>query len=144
MKKPLFKCRVWHPSDAESLAKHANNIKIWKNVRDFFPHPYTLEDALFYINIVKDEKKPLNFAIAVDDQAVGGIGLVPGQDVERLNAEIGYWLGEEFWGQGIMTAAVKEMVGYTFENLDFVRLHTHVFEYNIPSMHVLEKVGFTK
>lgn len=85
-----------------------------------------------------------NFAIDIDGKAVGGVGFVMGSDVERISAEIGYWLGEQYWGRGIMTSAVQEAVKYAFETLPIMRIYAGVFEYNIPSMKVLEKAGFKK
>ena len=97
--------RSWRTSDAESLLRHANNRNIWLNLRDAFPHPYTKHDARAYIRSVRDRSPETTFAIAVDDEAVGSIGFVLRSDVERVSAEIGYWLAEPFWGRGIATEA---------------------------------------
>ncbi|MFY0022190.1 GNAT family protein, partial [Acinetobacter baumannii] len=59
-----------------------------------------------------------------------------------MSAEIGYWLAEPFWGQGIATEAVRQLVEYTFYYFDIVRLYAEVFETNKASMRVLEKNGF--
>ncbi len=139
----LEKClvREWRVTDAESLAKHANNRKIWLNLRNSFPHPYTLEHAHQWIEIAQ-EQPHFHFAIVVNDQAVGGIGLIVGSDVYSLSAEIGYWLSEQHWGQGIVCQAVKALVKYGFENLELLRIWAEVFEGNMGSMRVLEKAGF--
>lgn len=138
---PNFKLRPWQRGDEQSLAENANNPKIWNNVRDYFPSPYTLTDAYEWINFVQNEK--CNFAIEVNGRAVGGIGVIFQKDVARRNAEIGYWLGEAYWGRGIATAAVAEMVTYVFEHYpDIHRIYAGVFQYNTASMRVLEKVGF--
>lgn len=138
--KTAFELRQWQRGDEASLAKQANNINIWNNVRDYFPHPYTIKHAFEWVNLV--EKDPNNFAIVVNNEAVGGVALVTQQDIYRKNAEIGYWLGEAFWGYGIMTEAVKRVVGYGFQNLDIHRIYAGIFEYNAASAKVLSKAGF--
>ena len=136
--------RPWRKGDEKQIPRHANNKKIWDNLRDFFPHPYTTMDAILWIAKQLKANPPLNLAIEIEGEAVGGIGLIPGHDVERFNAEIGYWLGEAFWGRGIMAEAVQAMVHYGFEELGFVRISAGVFEQNLSSMRVLEKAGFSK
>lgn len=137
-----FTIRNWQPGDEASLVQHANNRKIWRNVRDRFPHPYTLEDAVWWIDFAGSEDPAVNFAIAVDGAAVGGIGLILRDDVYRLSAEIGYWLGEEFWGRGIASAAVRALSDYAFTSFKLCRIYAEVFEWNPASMRVLEKAGF--
>lgn len=139
-----YAIRPWRRDDNVSLAGNANNIKIWNNVRDYFPNPYSIRDADDYINLVSAVSVPLNFAIEIAGKAVGGIGFVPGSDVERLNAEIGYWLGEKYWNRGIMSSVVRDSADYIFANSDFIRLFAPVFEFNSASMRVLEKAGFNK
>ncbi|MDR0363876.1 MAG: GNAT family N-acetyltransferase [Bacteroidales bacterium] len=140
-----FVLRKWRLEDAESLAEQANNIKIWNNVRDYFPHPYSLQDGKEYIGMVLSQSNPaVNLAIAVEGKAVGGVGMVIFNDVERVTAEIGYWLGERYWGRGIMTGAVKQMSQYVFQNFDVIKLFAPVFEFNTASMRVLEKAGYQK
>jgi [ribosomal protein S5]-alanine N-acetyltransferase len=135
------KLREWRMSDIPSLVKYADNRKIWLNLRDVFPHPYTSEDAIWWIEHANN-KPGTNFAIVLHDEAIGGIGLIPQQDVYRRSAELGYWLGEPFWGKGIMTAAVAAITAYTLDNFELVRLFATVFEWNRPSVRVLEKNGF--
>jgi ribosomal-protein-alanine N-acetyltransferase len=137
-----FRLRPWQPGDEESLACHANNPKIWRNVRDRFPHPYTRADAEAWIAIASTDTPLTNFAIAVDGAAVGGIGVMLQEDVSRKSAEIGYWLGEAYWGRGIVTAAVRAMTDYAFATFDLCRLYANVFEWNPASMRVLEKAGY--
>ncbi len=137
-----FNLRRWQKGDEASLAKYANNYHIWRNVRDAFPHPYTFDDAHHWISMCEAEKQPTVFAIEINGEAVGGVGIVPQKDVFRKNAEIGYWLGEPFWGKGIVTEAVKEISEYAFKHFDIHRLYAGVFEYNPASMRVLEKAGF--
>jgi RimJ/RimL family protein N-acetyltransferase len=94
--------RPWRPGDAESLARHANNRKIWLAVRDLFPHPYTIKDAHEFLQRAISEQPEMKFCVEIDDAAVGGIGVHPGQDVYRYTATVGYWLGEQFWGRGVI------------------------------------------
>jgi RimJ/RimL family protein N-acetyltransferase len=145
MELKLRKCtlRPWRRGDEESLVHHANSYNIWRNVRDRFPHPYTLEDAAWWIEHSSSEFPPSNFAIVVDGEAVGGIGLVFGEDIHRRSAEIGYWLSEEYWGRGIVADAVRGITGWAFETFDICRIWAGVLEQNPASMRVLEKAGFT-
>ena len=134
--------RAWKPGDEPSLVRHANSRTIWRNLRDAFPHPYTLVDAKRWIEVANPTTAVVNFAIVVDSAAVGGIGLVLKEDVFRRSAEIGYWLGEEFWGRGIVTEAVRAVTDYAFERFDLCRVYAGVFEWNPASMRVLEKAGY--
>lgn len=134
--------RPWLPGDEESLVRYSNNRKVWRNLRDAFPHPYSLEDAKHWIQIANPALPITNFAIVVEGAAVGGIGLVLKDDVFRRSAEIGYWLGEEFWGRGIVTEAVRTVTEYAFATFDLCRVYAGVFEWNPASMRVLEKAGY--
>lgn len=98
-KQENFKLREWKLTDFTALVKHINNIKMWNNVRDGLPHPYTILDADNYIRMVQAQPYIQNFAIEVEGEAVGGVGIVPLTDVERLSAEVGYWLGESYWNR---------------------------------------------
>lgn len=141
---PNFTLRPFRDGDQASLVANANNIKIFNNIRDNFPHPYTCEDANWWINAQKETDKPtICLAIDINGDIVGAIGIILGSDIHRLTAEMGYWLGENYWGKGIVSEAVKQMVDYVFKNFpDLIRLWAAVFEYNKPSMRVLEKAGF--
>jgi len=136
--------RSWRAGDEASLAEHANNRKIWLNLRDVFPHPYTLEDAANWVRFASTEKPELSYAIDVDGNAVGGIGLTRLPDVERCTADIAYWLGEKFWGRGIATRVVAAVSDYAFATLDIARLEGWVFAWNPGSMRVLEKCGYVR
>jgi RimJ/RimL family protein N-acetyltransferase len=137
-----FIIRDWLPGDEESIAMHANNRKIWRNLRDAFPSPYTLEDANQWIRSATQENPRTSFAIVIDGAAVGGIGLIFKDDIFRRSAEIGYWLSEQFWGRGIATDALKAMTEYAFQHFDLCRIWASVFEWNPASMRVLEKAGY--
>ncbi|MCO4293013.1 GNAT family N-acetyltransferase [Solitalea sp. MAHUQ-68] len=134
--------RPWQKDDAKSLAENANSKAVWDNVRDYFPHPYTLKDAEEWIAKNEGVDPPTNMAIVVDGYAVGGIGIFLKEDTSRINAEIGYWLGESFWNRNIMSEAVDAFVDYAFDNFNIIRIYAEVFERNQASMKVLEKAGF--
>lgn len=135
--------RPWQAGDEDSLVLHGHNFKIWLNLRDSFPHPYTRPDAQNWVRIANTIPNNLNLAIEVNGSAVGGIGLVFRTDVYRRSAEIGYWLGEVFWNQGIATDAVKSLSAYVLQNYDICRLYAGVFAHNKASGRVLEKAGYT-
>ena len=135
--------RPWRLDDAESLAKHANNRKVWLGLRDLFPHPYTIDDAHEFLQKKITEQSATIFCVEIDGAAVGGIGIHPGQDVHRHTATLGYWLAEEFWGRGIMTEAVTTVTDFCFENFPLRRISAEVFANNPASARVLEKAGFS-
>ena len=137
-----FVIRDWRPEDKSSLVKYANNRNIWINLRDRFPHPYTFSDAEQWIREATEVTTVTHFAVVLEGSAIGGIGLELNTDVFRKSAEIGYWLGEPFWGRGIATEAVRAMTDYGFSNFDLCRIYAGVFEWNPASMRVLEKAGY--
>ena len=130
------------PGDAVTLAAHANDRDVWLNLRDRFPHPYALADAEAWIAATSAQTPQSSFGIIVDGQAAGGISLMPGQDIERVSAEIGYWLGRPFWGRGIMTDAVRAATLYAFTGLKLRRVFAIPFAHNVASCRVLEKSGY--
>lgn len=139
-----FLIRDWRPEDAPSVARYANNRKIWVNLRDAFPYPYGLQDAQFFIAQVMDSEPTTVFAIASASEAVGSIGLLLGRDVHRYTAEIGYWLGEPFWGKGIMTRAVKALTHHGIHAWNLQRIYAEPYMTNLASVRVLEKAGFQR
>ena len=136
--------REFRRGDEEELAEQANNIKIFNNVRDLFPHPYTLAEAEKWIKYNSGIDPPENMAIIVDGRVAGGIGMKRMEDVYRKTVEIGYFLGESYWGKGIMTQVVRLYVDYMFKTFDINRIIAPVFDFNIGSQRVLEKAGFRK
>jgi ribosomal-protein-alanine N-acetyltransferase len=125
-----------------SLVEQANNREIWINLRDRFPHPYTRADGQSFIKLARRMEPETFFAIAVDDLAVGGIGFVMQVDVERISAEVGYWLGESFWGRGIVTEALVAVTHHAIERHGLTRLFALPFAHNVGSCRVLEKAGY--
>jgi len=134
--------RSWEWRVREAIVRHANNRSVWINLRDRFPHPYTHADARNWLDTVVGISPETNFAIAVEGEAVGGIGFTVQHDVAHRSAEIGYWLGEDFWGRGIATEALIAVTDYAFANYDLCRLYAHVFDWNPASVRVLEKAGY--
>ncbi len=128
--------------DATDLAVAANNSNVARYLRNVFPHPYTLQDAIDYINYITDNSDELTYGIIVDETACGCISAKFRSDVYSKSCELGYWLGEKHWGQGIMTAAAKEFCSFIFANYDIHRIDAEIFADNIGSRKVLEKVGF--
>ena len=144
MKLTLRTCEVrsWHPRDLGSLVTHANNPKVALNLRDRFPSPYTPRDGREFIKMARAMTPECLFAIAVNGEAVGSIGFVMHSDVERVSAEIGYWLGEPFWGRGILTDALKGLTGYAMKTHGLTRIYALPFSWNLASCRVLEKAGY--
>ena len=135
--------RRWRVDDAASLVEHANNINVAKHLRDRFPHPYTARDAQLFLKAISTADPPTNLAIDVDGDAVGGLGYVPGSDIERYSAEVGYWLGEACWGRGIVTEALRIFTEHAFAKLRLLRLFALPFADNQASIRVLEKAGYS-
>jgi RimJ/RimL family protein N-acetyltransferase len=134
--------RPWARGDVPTLPRHANNYNIWIQVRDRFPHPYTGEHARQWVEAAAAEQPQTNFAIDVHGEAVGGIGLILGTDVDRVSAELGYWIGESYWNRGIVTEAVRAFSDRAFETYDLTRVFAIPFVRNAASRRVLEKAGF--
>lgn len=137
-----FALRKWITKDLDSLIKNANNYKIAKNMSNAFPYPYTENFGHRYISRAITTKPTQIFAIEINNEAAGSIGVYPQTDIHCRNAEMGYWLAEQYWGQGIMKDAIRQMVEYCFSNLDITRIFARPFGTNIASQRVLEKAGF--
>jgi ribosomal-protein-alanine N-acetyltransferase len=135
--------RSLREEDAASLAQYANNRRIWLNLRDKFPHPYSLDDAQQFIARSNDQPRETVFALEIDSQAAGTIGVLLREDVERGTGELGYWLGEPFWGRGVMTEAVRAFTAFALREFELQRLEAWVYEWNPGSARVLEKAGYT-
>lgn len=135
--------RPFRSDDLEGLVKHANNENVARNLEDRFPHPYGEENAREWLARVTEHDPVTQFAIATDREVIGGIGFRILEDVYRRTAELGYWLGEAYWGRGIATRAVRVLPAWIFENFPLERIEARVFETNPASCRVLEKAGFT-
>jgi ribosomal-protein-alanine N-acetyltransferase len=128
--------------DAGTLAQLANNRNLWLNLRDRMPQPYLLTDAVYFIEAAQEGAMGPVFGIYVDGKLAGIAGFIPQTDIHQLSGEIGYWLGEPYWGRGIATIAIRHVVQYAFENTRLIRLFAGIMEHNKASMRVLEKNGF--
>lgn len=140
-----FILREWKEQDAESIAVAANNPEVAAKLRNVFPNPYTLEDAKWYAKdcIENEGNNQITRAIVVDGKAVGSIGIFVKDDVCEKSAELGYWLSEDYWRQGIMSRAVKMICKEAFKRFDIIRIFAEPFEDNAGSIGVLKKAGFT-
>ena len=141
-----MECRIreWRIEDAARLAEMLNNTNILNNLRDGLPYPYTETDAEEYINSMRmaDKNKTFAFAITVDDKVVGSIGVFRCDNIHSRTAEMGYYIGEPYWGCGLGTSAVTQVCTYIFEHTDIIRIFAEPFAYNTVSCRVLEKAGF--
>jgi RimJ/RimL family protein N-acetyltransferase len=136
--------REWNRDDKAALVQFANNRNVWRNLTHRFPHPYTEADADWWFSFLAQMPEPTSWAIEVDGLAVGGIGVTLREAIFVKSAEFGYWLGEPYWGRGIMTEAVKVVSSYAMRRFGLIRLEAPVFEWNPASMRVLEKSGFVR
>jgi len=137
-----YQIREFLANDVEAIVKNANNREVSKYMRDSFPYPYSKDNAVQWIDFAKKNYSSLFFAIADENELIGGIGAVPQTDVHRFSAEVGFWLGQSHWNKGIITKAVPVFCNYLFTKFDFNRLTANVFEGNDASQKVLEKNGF--
>lgn len=129
-------------TDLNNLVKFAGNKKIFDNLTDQFPHPFTEEKGVQFIKKVNSEKPHHVLAIDLNGELIGAIGVHPQSDVYRKNAEMGYWLAESYWGKGYISQAIPKMVKYGFEHFDFTRIFARPYGHNIASQKALEKSGF--
>jgi [ribosomal protein S5]-alanine N-acetyltransferase len=140
----LCTIRPWTELDAGSLQRHANNRNVSMHLRDRFPYPYESEQARTFLGWIAKQPSPTVWAIDVDGEAVGGIGIELHSDVERVSAEIGYWLGESRWGRGIATEALTAVTAEAFRRFDITRLYAVPFADHAASVRVLEKAGYVR
>ena len=136
--------RLLKDEDLEDLVKYANNKKIADNLGPDMPHPYTIEDGKWWIDNNKNNEYQL--AITINNSFAGMIGMTNIDDKKSDHCKnFGYWVGEPYWGKGIMTRAVQLFTNYAFDKFkDIHRLQAYVYDYNPASARVLEKAGFTK
>ena len=137
-----IKIRPWTMADLPSLVKYGNNLNVSKYLMDRFPHPYTEADGKSFIEFATKDDPVHVFAIDMNGEAIGGVGVFPQEDVFRKNAEIGYWLAEPYWGKGIITVAIKQIVDFAFNTYDIERIFARPYGNNPASQRALEKNGF--
>lgn len=136
--------RPFRFEDKAALVRNANNRKVWANLRDVFPSPYTDVAADGWLAHATSADPATNFAIEFEGQFAGGIGLRLQADVDRVSAELGYWLGEDFWGKGIATAAIRGFTPWAFEAFSLERIFATPFHWNVASCRALEKASFNR
>lgn len=137
-----IKLRTWQQDDLDNLVKNANNPKIAERLTDAFPSPYTIEKGKEFLDRVMRQDPCEILAIDFNGKVIGNIGIHPQSDVNRLNAELGYFIGEEYWGNGYAVDAIRQMVDYAFQNFPIERIFARPFGSNLASQRVLEKAGF--
>lgn len=137
-----IRLRAWRPDDIDALLRHANDAQVARGVSDRFPHPYKREDAeAFLAGDVVDFSHPC-FAIELDGEACGGVGIRPIVGERRIGAEFGYWLGRAHWGRGVMSKVVAAFAPWAMSQLSLQRLQATVLGFNLASARVLQKSGF--
>lgn len=134
--------REFELNDIERLSQLANNINVARFLTGRFPHPYTAEHAKTFIETFLKDKPNKVFAITLNGELIGGTGIHLQEDIFINNAEIGYWIGEDYWGNGYMPKAVELVTEYAFHAFPITRVYARVFGNNPKSMKVLEKAGF--
>ena len=136
--------RKWRIEDKSDLAINLNNLKVLNNLRDGLPYPYTEDDAEDFIQMMlsADPDSTFAFAITLDNKVIGSIGVFRKDNIHSRTAEMGYYIGEPYWGNGYMTNAIKQVCAYVFENTDLIRIFAEPFAHNIASCRALEKAGF--
>lgn len=137
--------RPWRAADAAAVAQAANDPTIAANMRNAFPFPYTQTDAEHFLAgcIANEGQGQLTRAIVADGRAVGSVGIFVQQDIYAKSAELGYWLAQDYRGQGIMPQAVRLLCRQAFAEFDLLRIYAEPFAHNAASRRVLEKAGFT-
>jgi len=139
-----FRLRDWRMEDIDSLVRHANDPLVSRSLGHRFPYPYTDQDAYIFISQAMHLPNHRSYAIEINDEASGGVGVHLGEGVERHSAELGYWLGRAYWNEGIASAAVAALLPHAMRELRLYRLQARVFDDNPASMRVLEKCGFVR
>ncbi len=130
-----IKLQILKKDNREELVTLLNNKKIWNNLKDYIPYPYTIKDADFFIELIQKQSPKQTFAIVNDtNQLLGVIGIIIQNDIHRMSAELGYWIGEPYWSKGIATSAIEQITLYGFEQLKLERIYAGVL--NIIKLHV--------
>jgi RimJ/RimL family protein N-acetyltransferase len=126
-------------SDISDVARLADNIAIAQMTANL-PYPYTSEHAKIWLDYVQNNKNEHVFAVLGDGEFMGVVGLVHEPEHER--AELGYWLGQNYWNKKVMTTAAGMAVAYAFTMLGVQKIYSRCFAPNKASQRVLEKNGF--
>lgn len=125
--------------DAAAIAAIANNRRVAGQTRRM-PYPFSRGDALEWIEMVSQAREPAFLVTGRSDGAVyGGVGCAT---VENGELEVGYWLGEPYWGQGFATEAIQAVIDLVFDACDIDRVYGHCRVVNARSRRVMVKCGF--
>lgn len=141
---PAVHLRPWTKSDYGALVRYGNNKAVWRGLTDMFPHPYTHDHAVDWVEVAGKSEPSIFLAIDLNSEAVGGAGVIARDGMEIHTGQFGYWLGEPYWGKGLATVCARALKRHAFSNLRYMRLEAPVFGWNIASMRVLEKAGFAR
>lgn len=137
-----LRVRAWRADDADALARAANYPEVSRWLRDRFPSPYSVDDAHFFLSTIVPASAGALHAIEINGEVAGGIGIEPGEDVDRIAGELGYWLTPAHWGQAVMARVVSAYVPPIAARLGLRRVYARVYAGNAASMRVLERAGF--
>jgi len=139
-----FVLRPWRMHDLPALVRHGNDERVSGGLSERFPYPYTVGDGQRFLSgQIVDLDGPV-FAIEIDAGACGGIGARRGHGERAHGAELGYWLGAQHWGKGLMTRVVGCFAPWLMTTLGLSRLHASVLDSNPASARVLLKNGFVE
>ena len=139
----MIKLRDYVAADTDRFSELANNENVSRYLIYTFPYPYTRENAALWIATGSRENNAVTKAIEYRGELVGTVGITPQQGWKEHTAEIGYWVGESYWGRGIATEALRTMSDLVFANMKYKKLFAPVLGPNRASMRVLEKCGYT-
>ena len=140
----MISIRAFHPDDEPHLIELANNERVTRYLRDHFPRPYTRRDALYWIEEGSGNELGQHFAVSLNGNCIGSVGVFWGRDEYRYGGEVGYWVGEPYWGRGYATRAVELLSEWLLANTSLLRFEARVIDRNLASMRVLEKCGFQR
>ncbi len=126
--------------DVPDLVRLADNRRIYE-VLARLPHPYTRADGIAFVEIFAQRSDERPYAITLDGQFIGVVGFTyrAGEP-----PELGYWLGEPYWGRGIMSEAVKGLLEAAFATRLYPRIKSRALSSNAGSLNVLTKAGFVR
>ena len=138
--------RGWRESDTESLYRYAQNPHIGP-IAGWQPHT-SIEDSREIIKNVLSADETYAVVLKQTGEAVGSIGLMTSKseihsvEMTENEGEIGFWIGEPFWGQGLIPEAVNELLRHAFEDVGLAEVWCGYYDGNEKSKRVQEKCGF--
>lgn len=138
----MIALRKYSKKDADRLVDLANHKSVSQYLTDTFPYPYTQEDAEWWISTGSMNDGAITRVIEYEGVMVGSIGLTPQIGWRNHVVEIGYWIGEAYWGNGIASNALQEMTDTAFSELGYQKIIAPVLAPNKASMRVLEKQDY--